>query len=127
VTYDDLASSAIGLYQFNVVVQDLCSDLGPNRRLEKSDSVRPYTQFRQDNSDAGLLFRQSVTSINMPTSLSVSTSPMRDDQLVGAFEQLAEQIPGTRNVIFQWRLLEGNDFNSRAASKLQIALPSVME
>ena len=48
----------------------------------------------------------------MPTSLSVSTSPLKDGQLLAAFGQLARQIPGATNLLFHWRILEGNDFNS---------------
>jgi hypothetical protein len=48
----------------------------------------------------------------MPTSLSVSTLPMRDEQLVAAMEQVADHIPGIPLGALQWRIFEGNDLNS---------------
>jgi hypothetical protein len=48
---------------------------------------------------------------------------MRDEQLVRALEQLAGFIPGARKIIFQWRVLEGNDFNSCPIGEIRANTP----
>jgi hypothetical protein len=55
----------------------------------------------------------------MPTSLSVSTLPMPDEQLVAAIHEVVGHVPDVVHSDLRWRILEGNDLNSTPIEELE--------